>query len=71
MFKAPPIPKDLLDYLDQVYSPRPPKTTDETHPYHIAAQVHRARGAMDVISHLRALYEEQQNEDPLNVHEGT
>lgn len=68
--KAPPISKDLLEYLEKVYAPAHIPCLTTTPPHEIAAMVHRVQGAKVVVQHLRAVYEEQQNEDPLNVHEG-
>jgi hypothetical protein len=71
MFKAPPISKDLIEYLEKVFPVLCPLAKVDADPHHIAAVVHHLNGGMEVIKHLRAIYEEQQNEDPLNVHEST
>ena len=71
MLKAPPISKDLLDYLAKVYSPALIAARPDTQPHEIAAIAHREQGVQSVIAHLRAVYEAQQNEDPLNVSEAT
>ena len=69
--KAPPISKDLIEYLEKVYAPAHYRAQPDTPPHVIAAMVHREQGIQAVIAHLKAEHEEQQNEDPLNVHEGT
>lgn len=69
--KAPPISKDLIQYLEKVYSPAHLLCPVGTPPHEIAALVHREQGIQTVIRHLRAVHEEQQNEDPLNVHQST
>lgn len=69
MNKAPTVSKDLLDYLEKVFSPAHMIVTAAHDPHEIAAMVHRENGIQHVIHHLRAVYEEQQNEDPLNVSE--
>lgn len=66
---APPISRDLIEYLDRVYAPAHIQCAATAEPHHIAAMVHHEIGIQHVIAHLRALYEEQQNEDPLNVHQ--
>lgn len=67
--KAPPISKDLIEYLEKVYAPAHFRCATATQPHEIAAMVHREQGVQSVVQHLRAVYEEQQNEDPLHVHE--
>lgn len=69
MLQAPPISKDLIEYLEKVYSPAHLRCPADVNPHTLAAMVHRENGSQLVIQHLRAVYEEQQNEDPLNVHE--
>lgn len=67
--KAPPISKDLLEYLEKVFSPAHIQCAAATEPHLIAAMVHREIGIQHVVKHLRAAYETQQLEDPLHVHE--
>jgi hypothetical protein len=69
--KAPPISKDLIAYLEKVYAPAHFRVQQATHPNEIAALVHREMGVQTVVAHIRAIHEEQQNEDPLNVYEDT
>jgi hypothetical protein len=69
--KAPPISKDLIEYLEKVYSPAHFQVAATASPHEIAALVHRENGVQHVVGHLRAIHEEQQNEDPLNVYEDT
>lgn len=71
MLKAPPISKDLVEYLEKVYSPAHLHCHVSAPTHEIAARVHRENGVQEVVRHLRAVYEEQQNEDPLNVSEAT
>ena len=71
MLKAPPISKDLISYLEKVFSPAHIRCQPDTNPHKLAAMVHRENGVQDVVAHLRAVHEEQQNEDPTNVSEGT
>lgn len=73
MIKAPPITKDLLEYLEKVFAPASISRLIhvDTQPRVIAAMAHHARGVDTVVKHLRAVYEEQQNEDPLNVSQTT
>lgn len=71
MLKAPAVSRDLLDYLEKVFAPAFFQCPSDTNPHTIAALVHRENGVQGVISHLRAVYEEQQNEDPTDVHQGT
>ena len=66
---APPISRDLIEYLEKVYAPAHFKVAATASPNEIAALVHRENGVQHVVSHLRALHEEQHNEDPLHVHE--
>jgi hypothetical protein len=68
---APPISKDLIEYLEKVFAPAHLMCAANTPPHEIAALVHREQGVQSIIRHIRATYEEQQNEDPLNVHEST
>lgn len=67
MIKAPPISRDLLEYLEKVFSPARIHCLPSTPTHEITAKVHRDNGVYEVVSHLRATYEEQQNEDPINV----
>lgn len=67
--KAPPISKDLIEYLEKVYAPAHFRCKPSTPTHEIAAMVHIEQGVQSVMHHLRAVYEEQQNEDPLHVHE--
>lgn len=67
--KAPPLSKDLIEYLEKVYSPAHLRCHPSTPSHEIAAMVHREQGVQSVLQHLRSAYEEQQNEDPFNVHE--
>ena len=69
--KSPAISKDLLEYLEKVFAPAHVQCAAATEPHMIAAMVHREMGIQQVIKHLRAEYENQQLEDPLNVHQGT
>lgn len=71
MLTAPPISKDLIEYLEKVYAPAHFRVRPDADPHLVAAMVHRENGGQDLIAHLRAVYEEQQNEDPLNVSEAT
>lgn len=67
---APPISRALVEYLTKVYSPAVLRVTAEAPPHEIAAYVHREMGVQQVVSHIKAVYEQQQLEDPLaNVHE--
>lgn len=67
--KAPPISKDLIEYLEKVFPIAMIAASPAASPYEIAATVHRMNGQQMVVRHLKAAYEEQQNEDPLHVHE--
>lgn len=71
MLKPPLISKDLIEYIDKVFSPAFIQCSSDTNPHTLAALVHRENGVQRVISHLKAVYEEQQYEDPLNVSEDT
>lgn len=71
MLTPPPISRDLIEYLEKVYAPAHVRVHLETQPHVIAAMAHREMGIQSVIQHLRAVYEEQQAEDPLNVHQST
>lgn len=71
MLKVPTISKDLVDYIEKVFSPVLPYTAPDTSPHVISARVHWMEGSQHVVRHLRALYENQQIEDPLNVHQDT
>ena len=71
MQKAPPISKDLIDYLEKVYPASFIIARPDVSPHEIAAMVHRDNGSQMVVKHLKAVYEEQQNEDPIHVHEST
>lgn len=71
MPKAPPISKDLIEYLDKTFPAQIPIASIDAHPHAISAIVHRMNGQQLVVTHLRAVYEEQQYEDPLNVHQST
>ena len=67
----PPISRDLIEYLEKVFSPAslPDHIQSDTQPHAIAAMAHHARGVNAVVKHLKAVHKEQQNEDPLNVSE--
>lgn len=67
MLKAPPISRDLIEYLEKVFSPAHVRCSPDTNPHTLAGMVHRENGVQHVVQHLRAVHEEQQNEDPLNV----
>lgn len=69
--KAPLISKDLIEYLEKVYAPAHFRCKASTTPHEIAAMVHQEQGRQHVVQHIRAKYEEQQNEDFTNVHEVT
>ena len=69
MLNAPPISADLITYLEKVFSPAFVAAHPETPPHQIAAMVHREAGLQSMIKHLKAVHENQMNEDPLNVHE--
>jgi len=69
MRDTPTISRDLVEYLERVYSPAQIAARPEALPHEIAALVHHEAGTQKVVRHLRALYDEQQFEDPLNVHE--
>ena len=71
MNQAPPISRDLIEYLEKVFAPAHYMCPVETHPHVISAMVHKEMGIQHVIKHLRAVHEEQQNEDPLNVSQAT
>lgn len=71
MLKAPPISADLISYIEKVFSPAFIRCPANANPHELAAMVHRENGVQGVINHLRAVHEEQQNEDPTNVSEGT
>lgn len=71
MFQAPPIPKDLIDYLEKVFPNTIPTARLDANPHEVAAAVHHMNGRAEVVAHLVAVYEEQQNEDPHSVHEDT
>lgn len=71
MLKAPPISRDLIEYLEKVYAPAHLMVATSVHPHEIAAEVHRENGVQKVINHLRSVYEDQQNEDPTNVSQDT
>lgn len=69
MLTAPPISKDLIDYLEKVYSPALFRVRTDADPHQVAATIHQESGRHSVIDHLRAVFEQQQTQDPLNVHE--
>ena len=71
MDKAPPISKDLIEYLDRVFSPAFIAARSDAPPHEIAAMVHRENGKQIVIQHLKSVYDNQQLEDPLNVSQDT
>jgi hypothetical protein len=71
MFQAPPISKDLIEYLEKVFPAPFLAARPDASPHFLAALVHAENGRQYVIAHLKRVYEEQQNEDPLNVHEST
>jgi hypothetical protein len=71
MNKAPPISKDLIEYLEKVYAPAHFRCKASAPPHEIAAMVHQEQGQQYVVQHLRALHEEQQNEDHPSVYEST
>jgi hypothetical protein len=69
MLTAPPISKDLITYLEKVFPTAFIAAHTDANPHEIAAMVHREVGTQIVIRHLKAVHENQQTEDPLNVHE--
>jgi hypothetical protein len=71
MLTAPSISKDLITYLEKVFPSTIPTSPLNANPHEVAAAVHFISGRGAVIDHLTAVYEEQHNEDPLNVYEDT
>lgn len=69
LMKAPPISKDLIEYLEKVFPVALIAASPSAQPHEITATVHQEVGKQIVVRHLRAFYEEQQNEDPLHVYE--
>jgi hypothetical protein len=69
--KAPPISKDLIEYLEKEFPTTFILARPDAQPHEIAAMVHKEIGIQRVVKHLKAVHEEQQNEDPLNVYEDT